>query len=65
MTDDVNARLAKILGLPENTTRADIRIRPMFQPEIDITYFIDSNGLPEEVEEKFILVKLGGDENDG
>ena len=60
---DINAKLAKILGLPENTTRADIRIRPMQAPEIDLTYFvIDESGIPDELECRFMLTEISEEE---
>lgn len=57
--NEVNAKLARILGFPENTTRADIRIRPMRPPEVDLTYFIvDENSIPKEIEARFYLVEV-------
>lgn len=56
---DINAKLAKIFGFPENTTRADIRIRPMLPPEVEITYLIvDENSIPKEIEARFELVEV-------
>lgn len=56
---DINAKLAKIFGFPEHTTRADIRIRPMHQPEIELTYLIvDENSVPKEIEARFELVEV-------
>lgn len=54
MANDVNAKLAKILGFPENVTSADIRMRPMRPPEVDLTYFIvDEDSIPKEIEARF------------
>lgn len=57
--NDINAKLARIFGFPENTTRADIRIRPMRPPEVELTYFIvDENSIPKEIEARFELVEV-------
>lgn len=56
---DINAKLAKIFGFPENTTRADIRIRPMHPPEVELTYLIvNENSVQKEVEGRFELIEV-------
>ena len=62
--NEINARLAEIFGLPEHTTRADIRIRPMLPPEVDLTYMIvDSSGMSKEIESRFKLVEIKKNED--
>lgn len=61
---DINAKLAKIFGFPKNTIRADIRIRPMSSPEVELTYFIvDENSIPKEMEGKFKLIEVDSSED--
>jgi len=61
---DINAKLAKIFGFPKHTIRADIRIRPMKPPEVDLTFLVvDENSVPEEVEGRFELVEVDSSEN--
>lgn len=60
---NINAKLAKIFRFPENTTRADIRIRLGSPPEVDLTYFIvHENSIPKEIECRFELVEINNED---
>lgn len=62
--NEINAKLSKLFGFPENTTRADVRIRPMRPPEVDLTYFIvDENSISKEIEARFKLIETDSNEN--
>ena len=62
--NEINARLAKIFGFPEHTTRADIRMKPMQPPEVSLTYMIvDSSGMSKEIEGRFMLVEIKKNED--
>jgi hypothetical protein len=64
MKNKVNEKLAKIFGFPEHTIRADIRMRPMHPPEVDLTYMIvDSSGMSKEIEGRFQLVEIKKNED--
>ena len=61
---DINEKLAKIFGFPKDTIRADIRIRPMKPPEIDLTCLVvDENSIPQEIESRFELVEVDSNED--
>lgn len=61
---DINAKLAKIFGFPKDTIRADIRIRPMKPPEVDLTCLVvDENSIPQEIESRFELVEVGDNDD--
>lgn len=61
---DINEKLAKIFGFPGNTIRADIRIRPMKPPEIDLVcVVVDKNSVPQEIEGRFELVEVGDNDD--